>query len=52
MGMTCPAGLAGLPVALCHSQRNSKLSGLEASARLVTRDFAQAPKMDWELRGG
>ena len=29
---------AGLPVALCHSQRNSKLSGLEASARLVTQD--------------
>jgi len=34
MGTTCPAGLAGLPVALCHSQRNSKLSNVFAYERL------------------
>jgi hypothetical protein len=49
METTCPAGLAGLPAALCHSQRNWKRAGLEPSAWLVTRDFAQVPKMDWEL---
>jgi hypothetical protein len=53
MGTTCPAGPAGLPLAYCHSQRNSGLAGLEASARLVLiQDFAQAPEMDGELGGG